>query len=260
MGGQLIAIDQGAAEWPVVTSSVTAGWQDGETAAVAGPTVYATTDKAMKPDNTLGITMKITRRALKQSGSALEQAVRRDMAGAIGQAMDLAVFQGTGANGQPLGVIAGAAPTASPSGRRCVGRLCGVPRAVAAFMQANAAAGRRGCPGHDPSRAVRLHRRASSSARRFPSSTAWPRAWVRSTPRATGLPAPSGTPDAVGAADDIERRRGTLLRGRMGRGGRDPRSVLDAASGGLRLTALATMDVTVARPVQLRVLTGLELA
>ena len=39
---------------------------------------------------------------------------------------------------------------------------------------------------------------------------------------------------------------------------RDPFS--DAASGGLRITALATMDVTVARPVQARVLTGLELA
>jgi len=85
MGGQMIAIDQGAAEWPVVTSSVSAGWQDGETADVAGPTVYATTDRAMKPDHTLGITMKITRRSLKQSGSALEQAVRRDIAGAMGQ-------------------------------------------------------------------------------------------------------------------------------------------------------------------------------
>jgi hypothetical protein len=38
---------------------------------------------------------------------------------------------------------------------------------------------------------------------------------------------------------------------------RDPYS--DAASGGLRLTALATMDVTVARPAQLRLLSGLEL-
>jgi hypothetical protein len=38
---------------------------------------------------------------------------------------------------------------------------------------------------------------------------------------------------------------------------RDPYS--DAQSGGLRLTALATMDVTVARPVQLRILTGLQL-
>ena len=38
---------------------------------------------------------------------------------------------------------------------------------------------------------------------------------------------------------------------------RDPYS--DAQSGGLRITALATMDVTVARPVQLRVLSGLEI-
>ena len=39
---------------------------------------------------------------------------------------------------------------------------------------------------------------------------------------------------------------------------RDPFS--DAQSGGLRITALATMDVTVARGAQLEVLTGLETA
>ncbi|WP_372615333.1 hypothetical protein [Aquicoccus sp.] len=49
MGGQMITIDQGAAEWPVVTSSVTAGWQATETGNVAGPSVYATTDRAMTP-------------------------------------------------------------------------------------------------------------------------------------------------------------------------------------------------------------------
>jgi len=37
---------------------------------------------------------------------------------------------------------------------------------------------------------------------------------------------------------------------------RDPFS--DAASGGLRLTALATMDVTVSRPAQLEILTGIQ--
>jgi hypothetical protein len=37
---------------------------------------------------------------------------------------------------------------------------------------------------------------------------------------------------------------------------RDPYS--DAASGGLRLTALATMDVTVGRPAQLEILTGVQ--
>jgi hypothetical protein len=39
---------------------------------------------------------------------------------------------------------------------------------------------------------------------------------------------------------------------------RDPYS--DAQSGGLRLTALTTADVTVARPAQLRVLTDIRLA
>jgi hypothetical protein len=38
---------------------------------------------------------------------------------------------------------------------------------------------------------------------------------------------------------------------------RDPFS--DAQSGGLRLTALTTADVTVARPAQIRILTGIEL-
>jgi hypothetical protein len=39
---------------------------------------------------------------------------------------------------------------------------------------------------------------------------------------------------------------------------RDPYS--DAQSGGLRLTALATMDVTVARGAQLQILTGVQVA
>lgn len=39
---------------------------------------------------------------------------------------------------------------------------------------------------------------------------------------------------------------------------RDPYS--DAQSGGLRLTALTTADVTVARPAQLRVVSGIQLS
>jgi HK97 family phage major capsid protein len=105
MGAQSISIDSGLTEWPVVTSSVTAGWATTETGAVAAAAAYATTDKAMDPNKTLGIQMKITRRAMKQTGDALEQAVRRDMNGAIAQAMDLAVFRGAGASGEPLGVL-----------------------------------------------------------------------------------------------------------------------------------------------------------
>ena len=75
MGAQMISIDAGAVEWPVTTSAVTAGWATGETGNVAGPTVYATTDRALSPDNNLGIQMRITRKTLKQSGAALEQAL-----------------------------------------------------------------------------------------------------------------------------------------------------------------------------------------
>ena len=99
MGAQMISIDSGAVEWPVVTSSVAAGWADGEGANVAGPTAYVTTDRAMKPDHNLGVQMRITRKAFKQSGSALEAAIRRDMGGAMGQAMDQAVSLALGPMG-----------------------------------------------------------------------------------------------------------------------------------------------------------------
>jgi HK97 family phage major capsid protein len=262
MGGQMIAIDSGAAEWPVVTSSVSAGWQDGETGAVAGPTVYATTDRAMKPDYTLGVTMKITRRALKQSGTALEAAVRRDMAGAIGQAMDAAVFNGTGADGQPLGVIAGASTYGiTETAIDATADYKAFREAVAAFMVANAARG---------AGAVRAMIRPelwSFLDDTLISGTAVSE-WDRLTRQMTninttsnGLAAPAGSPEATTAL--LTTSTGGVAPFYVGAWGavdvvRDPFS--DASSGGLRLTALATMDTTVARPVQLRVLTGLELA
>jgi HK97 family phage major capsid protein len=264
MGGQMIAIDQGAAEWPVVTSSVSAGWQDGETAAVAGPSVYATTDRAMTPANTLGVQMKITRRALKQSGSALEQAVRRDMAGAIGQAMDAAAFQGTGANGQPLGVISGASTYGiTETAVDASASYAAFRAAVAAFMVTNAASG----PG-----AVRAMIRPELwdflDATIFDAGsgvTEWDRlsrqmGAINTT--SNGLAAPAGTTPFANSAL-LTTSAGGVAPFYVGAWGavdviRDPFS--DAASGGLRLTALATMDITVARPVQLRVLTGLELA
>ncbi len=263
MGGQMIAIDQGAAEWPVVTSSVAAGWQATELGDVAGPTVYATTDRAMQPDNTLGITMKITRRSLKQSGSALEQAVRRDMAGAIGQAIDAAVFNGSGSSGQPLGVIAGASTYGITATAIDATASHGAFRAaVAAFMVANAAGS---------SAAVRSMIRPelwdfldSTIFDAGSGLTEWDKLSRLMGPINTtsnGLAAPAGNPVATSAL--LTTSTGGVAPFYVGAWGavdiiRDPFS--DAASGGLRLTALATLDVTVARPAQLRVLTGLELA
>lgn len=263
MGAQMISIDAGAVEWPVTTSAVTAGWADGESANVAGPTAYTTTDRPMSPDHNLGVQMRITRKVLKQSGTALEQAVRRDMSGAMGAAMDQAAFLGTGANGQPLGVITGAGTYGITSTAVDALASWGAFRAaVTRFMTANAA----GSP--DAVRALIRPELWDYLDGALISGTAvseWDRL-VKNLPSGNiamtnnALAAPSGTPSATSAL--LTTAAGGVAPIFLGAWGavdmiRDPYS--DAQSGGLRITALATMDVTVARPAQLELLTGLEL-
>ncbi|WP_204376748.1 phage major capsid protein [Methyloceanibacter marginalis] len=108
MGASVQNIDFGFVEVPVCTSSVTTGWQATELGSVPAPTAYTTLDRPLKPENTLGCRMTLSRRSLKQSGPALEAAVRRSMNGAMAEALDRVVFQGTGEDGEPLGVITGA--------------------------------------------------------------------------------------------------------------------------------------------------------
>ncbi|MEO1107233.1 MAG: phage major capsid protein [Pseudomonadota bacterium] len=264
MGAQMISIDAGAVEWPVTTSAVTAGWADGETADVTGPTTYATVDRAMSPDHNLGIQMRITRKALKQSGAALEQAVRRDMSGAMGAAMDQAAFLGTGANGQPLGVITGAATYGITSTAVDALASWGAFRsAVTRFMTANVA----GSP--DAVRALirpELWDYLDDIYIAGTAVTEWDRL-TKNIPAGNiamtnnALAEPSGTPAATSSL--LTTSAGGVAPIFVGAWGavdmiRDPYS--DAKSGGLRITALATMDVTVARPTQLELLTGLELA
>jgi hypothetical protein len=262
MGASMVNIGVGEVEYPVTTSAVAAGWAATETGAVAGPTVYATTDRPMKPDHTLGITMKVTRRALKQSGDALEQAVRRDMNGAIAEAMDRAVFLGAGSGGAPTGIPPGAAGfgiTVTPID--AAASWSAFRAAVTRFMVANAA----GAPS-----AVRLLIRPEVWAdldETLIEGTAvseWDRL-TRNIPAANiamssnALAAPAGDPLATSAL--LTTTVGGVPPIFVGTWGaidliRDPYS--DAASGGLRLTALATMDVTVSRAAQLEVLTGIE--
>lgn len=261
MGAQLITIGTGAVEYPVTTSAVTAGWADGETASVAGPTTYATTDKALKPEHNLGIHMRITRKTLLQSGEALEAAIRRDMNGAMQAELDKAIFLGTGANGQPLGVITGAATYGITSTAVSAEASWAAFRAaVVRFMAGNAATG--------PSDVKALIR---------------PEVWsyLDSIPDGAGgfkfefdrlkenlgevvmstnaLAAPAGDPLATNAL--LTTAAGGVAPIFVGLWGavdliRDPYS--DAQSGGLRLTALTTADVTVARASQLQLLTGIQ--
>lgn len=260
MGAQMINIDSGLVEWPVVTSSVSAGWAATETGAVTGPTVFATTDKPMAPNQTLGITMKITRRSLKQSGDALEQAVRRDMSGAIESALDHAIFLGAGSSGEPAGVLVGSYGITSTS-VAAAASWSAFRAAVVRFLAASAAGG----PG-DVKLLIRpeIFDKLDGALITDTSVSEWDRL-VKNVPlsnivmSANALAAPTGSPTATTAL--MTTSVGGVSPIFVGLWGgvdliRDPYS--DATSGGLRLTGLVTADVTVARPAQLEILTGVR--
>lgn len=262
MGAQMINIDTGAVEYPVVTSSVTAGWADGELASVAGPAAFATTDRPLKPEQNFGVQMVISRKTLKQSGG-IEDAVRRDMNSAIGAGLDKAIFLGTGANGQPLGVITGAATYGITSTAVAAAASWSAFRAaVVSFMLANAASG--------PDAVKLLLRPETWSdlddtfADAGSGITEWDRL-VKNIPAGNiamsnnALAALAGSPLAATAL--LTTTAGGVAPIFAATWGgvdliRDPYA--GAASGSLKLTAILTADVTVARPAQLAVLTGIQ--
>lgn len=263
MGAQMIAIDAGAVEWPVTTSSISAGWAATEGGNVPNGAAYQTTNRPLTPDHNLGVQMRITRKTLQQSGAALEQAIRRDMSGAMGAAMDRAVFLGTGTDGQPLGVITGAETYGITTTAVDDGATWGTFRAaLVRFMTGNAA----GSP--DAIRALIRPELWAWLDDLLITGTAVSE-WDRLTQNipagniamtSNGLADPAGTPLSVSSL--LTTASGGVAPIFIGAWGavdviRDPYS--DAQSGGLRITALATMDVTVARPAQLEILTGLQI-
>ena len=262
MGAQFINIPMGEVEWPVVTSSVSAGWAASETGDVASPVAFATTDKALTPEQNFGVQMKITRKSLKQSGAALEQAVRRDMNNAIQVGLDQAIFLGSGSSGEPLGVIAGAGTYGiNETAIDAAVSWSAFRGAITTFLTANAIS--------SPSE-VRVMIRPevwSDLDDTLITSTAVSE-YDRLT-RHVGDKNVVITSNALAAQAGSPLESKALLTTRTGGvspifvglwGGvdviRDPYT--DAASGGLRLTGLLTTDVTVARPAQLEVLTDLQ--
>lgn len=262
MGARMVNIATGEVEFPITTSSVTAGWAASETGNVAEASAYETTDRPLRPDNTLGVQMKLTRKTLKQAGG-IEDAVRRDMRGAIQQALDKAVFQGAGSNGEPLGVIAGASTySITETAVDAAATWSAFRSAVTTFMTNNAIASPDG---------VRLLIRPEvwdgMEGAIFDAGsgiTEWDRL-TRNIPAgnvaltSNALDAPSGSPAASNAL--LTTNTGGVSPIFVATWGavdmiRDPYS--DAASGGLRLTGLVTMDVSISRSVQLQVLTGIE--
>jgi hypothetical protein len=261
MGGQMVNVGVGEVEYPVATSSVTAGWATSETGNVTGPSAYTTVDRPLKPDHNLGVQMRITRKTLKQSGSGLEQAVRRDMNGAIEEALDRAVFLGSGSAGEPTGLFAGASAWGiTETAVDAAASWAAFRSEVVSFITGNAATG----PG-DVRALIRpevwdfmdgLMVGDGGFKFEYDRLTEALGAVVMSH---NALADPTGDPAATSAV--LTTTAGGVPPFFVGTWGaidliRDPYS--DAQSGGLRLTALATMDVTISRAVQTRILTGIQ--
>jgi HK97 family phage major capsid protein len=262
MGARFVNIPQGTNEYPITSSSVSAGWADGETANVAGPTVYSTAERSLAPDHTFGITMKVTRKSLKQSGDALEQAIRRDMNGCMAEGMDKAVFLGTGANGQPSGIMVGSYSITSTA-VNAAASWSAFRAAIRRFMVANAAS--------SPADVKLLLRPElwddmDDTLIEGTAVSEWDRL-VKNVPNpvmssnALAAPVTAGSPAVTTSKALLTTTVNGVAPIFVGTWGaidliRDVYS--DAASGGLRLTALATMDVTAARAQQLQILTGIQ--
>ena len=261
MGGSLINITNGEVEWPVATAGAVVGWGDGELADVGAATQYTTVDKALAPDHNMGAQMTLSRKALKQSGAALEQAVRRDLNAAISTELDRVAFLGSGSSGQPLGVVTGAGTygfdvnDVSAAASYAAFRAAGV-----AFMGRNAA---------NSLNDIRLLMRTEllntlddtvievGSGMTFWDFIAKRFGSVLTTSNA--LNAPSGSPAESTAI--MTTSVGGVPPFFMGIWGgvdliRDPYT--KAASGQLILTGIVTADVTCSRTEQVGIITGLQ--
>lgn len=272
MGVRTVNIPFGTNDYPIVTSSVSAGWADGELADVAGPTAFATTDSELAPDHNLGVQMELSRKAMKQSGPGLEQAVRRDLSEAIRVALDRAVFLGSGSSGQPTGIFTAAdgAGGITDTTVDAAASWSVFRSAITRFMTANAASsasqvrilmrpeiwaaldGTYLTDGADPALVVTGDTEWSFLTRNVPAGNI-----VLSS---NAVAAPAGGPPAASNAL-LTTTAGGVAPALLGLWGgvdliRDPYSL--AQSGQLKLTGLLTCDVAILRPAQLEVLEGLQ--
>jgi HK97 family phage major capsid protein len=258
MGTRFINIDSGGQSYPLTSSSVTAGWAATETGNVAGPTAYSTSARALNPNQTLGITMTLTRNAMKQTGDALEAAVRRDMSGCMGDKMDSAVFLGAGSSGEPAGILVGSYSITSTS-VGAAASWAAFRGAVKRFLIANAATG----PGDvnllirpevwDSMDGTLITNTAVSEFDRMSKNIS------NIVMSSNALAAPTGSPLASKAL--LTTSIGGVPPSFVGTWGAIDliRDVFTkAASGQVVLTGLVTMDVSAGRAAQLQILTGVQ--
>lgn len=256
MGARFINVGVGEREIPIATNGVTAGWADGETGTVAGPTQFTTVNRELKPTNNVGAQVSITRRALRQSGQGLEQAIRRDLSNALRVEMDRAAMLGSGSGGEPTGLLnAGITSTAADAAPTFALFLT----ELSAFMVDNAVT--------DPSQVAVLLRPEVFAAMESTSdadlqTTEWRRLTSmvgRVTSTSNALPAPTGSPAASPALLTTETGgQPPLYVGAWGAVDLVRDVYTNAASGGLLITAISTMDIAAGRSEQARQITGLQ--
>lgn len=263
MGIRTINIEFGQHDYPLTTSSVAAGWANGELADVAGPTTFATTDRSLKPENTLGVQMEVSRRALKQTGPGLEQAIRRDMAEAIRVMLDAAVFQGSGASGQPTGIIAGAAAAGVTStALNAAPTWAAFRAAVTRFLAGNAA----NMPS-DCKLLIRPEVWDDLDGTLFDAGsglTEWDRL-TTNVPAGNIVMASNALADPTGSPSEstaiLTTEAGGVPPAMLGIWGgvdviRDPYTL--ASSGQLKITGLLTADIAIMRAAQIEILTDIQ--
>ena len=251
LGVQRINITNGELAFPVATAGAVFGWQTTELGDVGAASPYETAERSLNPDHTGGAQMIISRKALKQAGEGLEAAIRRDLNAVIGTELDRVVVNGSGAAGQPLGIIPGAATYGITSTAVGATATWAAFRAeVVAFMQANAitSAGQVNL-GFDPAIWAELDEALITG-------TAVSE-WDRLT-KHVGQPAISNVIPAETAIMTANVQG--IAPGYLGLYGgvdliRDPYT--KAGSGALVLTGLVTADFTVPRGLQTRILTGI---
>jgi HK97 family phage major capsid protein len=251
LGIQRINITSGELAFPVATAGAVFGWQTTELGNVGAASEYRTTERSLNPDHTGGAQMILSRKALKQAGDGLEAAIRRDLNAAIGAELDRVAVMGTGAAGQPLGMIPGATEYGIAITAVDAAASWAAFRAqIVAFMQANAITSASQVNlGFDPAIWAELDEALITG-------TAVSE-WDRLT-KHVGTPAISNVIPAETAIMTATVQG--VAPGYLGIYGgvdliRDPYT--KAQSGQLVLTGLVTADFTVPRGLQTRILTGI---
>lgn len=96
---------KGPVAFPKKTGALTATWMS-ENPPAAAPTSDLAFGQVVLTPKTLIVTTKFSRQLLNQSSIAIDEEVKRDIVEEHALAIDRAVFHGTGANAQPMGIYA----------------------------------------------------------------------------------------------------------------------------------------------------------